>query len=69
MGHDLPLQGFLHLGHFLLTLAKVQGEPGKDTLGLLLLDLLPLKIALERVDPLLHAVALSPCPVTLRAKP
>jgi hypothetical protein len=32
--HDLPLQGFLYLGQFLLTLAKVQGEPGRDTLSL-----------------------------------
>jgi hypothetical protein len=69
MGHDLPLQGFLHLSQFLLTLAKVQREPGRYALGLPLLDLLPLEITLEGVDPLLRTIALSPCPIALRAKP
>jgi hypothetical protein len=69
MGHDLPLQGFLDLGQFLLTLAKVQRKPDGYALGLLFLDLLPLKIVLEGVGPLLHVVELSPCPVALRAEP
>jgi hypothetical protein len=69
MGHDLPLQGFLDLGQFLLTLAKVQREPGRYALGLPFLDLLPLKIVLEGVGPLLRMVELSPCPIALCAEP
>jgi hypothetical protein len=60
LGHNLPLQGFLDLGQFLLTMAKVQREPGRYTLGLPFLDLLSLKIILEGVGSLLHAIELSP---------
>jgi hypothetical protein len=69
MGNNLPLQGFLHLSQFLLTLAKVQCEPHRYALGLPLLDLLPLEMALEGVDSLLRTVTLSSHPVMLRVKP
>jgi hypothetical protein len=69
MGHDLPQQGFLDLGQFLLTLAKVQGEPGRYALGLPFLDLLPLKITLEGVGPLLRTIELSLRSVALCVEP
>jgi hypothetical protein len=67
--HGLPLQGFFHLSQLLLTLGQVPGKPSIDTLGLQLLDPLPLKIALEGVDLLLGAITFSPGLVALPVKP